>query len=65
MCLQVCYNRHCVDVSSIVAPNCPLGTNGQVCSGQGECNQNSECVCDNGVTGMECGETGNNTSLFL
>eukprot|EP00800_Vazella_pourtalesii_P020926 TRINITY_DN758_c0_g1_i10.p1 TRINITY_DN758_c0_g1~~TRINITY_DN758_c0_g1_i10.p1 ORF type:complete len:693 (-),score=112.26 TRINITY_DN758_c0_g1_i10:1057-3135(-) len=54
---KVCQSTHCVGLSSIGVLECPTGSNGLVCSGQGECSQNRECVCDNGVTGVECGQT--------
>ena len=65
ICLQICQSTHCVGLSSIGILKCPTGTNGLVCSGQGECSQYRECVCDNAVTGVECGQTGTNTFLYI
>ena len=32
---KMCYNQRCVNVSSLGFPQCPTGSNGQVCSGNG------------------------------
>ena len=32
---QVCFQRRCVLLSSLNIPSCPVGTNGQTCSGNG------------------------------
>ena len=32
---KMCYEQRCVDVSSLGLPQCPTGTNGRVCSGNG------------------------------
>ncbi|KAI6654174.1 Coadhesin [Oopsacas minuta] len=51
---KVCQQKRCVSLSSISTPACPIGTNGEVCSGQGSCNQNQECVCDTRYSGTTC-----------
>ena len=32
---KMCYEQRCVSVSSLGFPQCPTGSNGQVCSGNG------------------------------
>ena len=34
---KMCYEQRCVSLSSLDFPECPTGTNGIVCSGNGVC----------------------------
>ncbi|XP_065845912.1 zinc metalloproteinase-disintegrin-like jararhagin isoform X5 [Oscarella lobularis] len=53
---EICLNQQCLALSAIVTP-CPVGENGQVCSGNGVCNSNDECSCDAGFLSPNCTAT--------
>ena len=41
---KMCYDQRCVSVSSLGFPQCPTGSNGQVCSGNGVINPQRPCT---------------------
>ncbi|XP_019849967.1 PREDICTED: disintegrin and metalloproteinase domain-containing protein 28-like [Amphimedon queenslandica] len=52
---MMCVNQRCLLLSSLegVSP-CPIGSNGQTCSGNGVCNNINQCSCNVGYTGSDC-----------
>lgn len=51
---KMCYEQRCRSISDLVIPQCPNGTNGRVCSGNGACNNRGECSCNSGFSGRTC-----------
>ena len=60
---RMCQDQKCISISQITTLSCPIGSNRQVCSGNGQCNNHGQCSCNMGFTGTTCqtATTGPNT----
>ncbi|XP_041479293.1 mucin-17-like [Lytechinus variegatus] len=53
---QVCFDYNCESIEDAYSfDNCPVGTSGAVCSGNGQCTRSFNCLCDEDWTGPTCG----------
>jgi disintegrin and metalloproteinase domain-containing protein 12 len=53
---MVCFRTKCVSVGSFDIPSCPVDNSGEVCSGNGQCNNQNQCSCFVGFTGQLCNQ---------
>ncbi|XP_028992399.1 disintegrin and metalloproteinase domain-containing protein 23 isoform X1 [Betta splendens] len=51
---MMCLNHKCLPIQSLNMSTCPVGPNGQVCSGNGVCNNEASCTCDTTWAGTDC-----------
>ncbi|XP_065829770.1 disintegrin and metalloproteinase domain-containing protein 12-like [Oscarella lobularis] len=60
---KICLKQSCASLSSLdTRGQCPVGENGQTCSGKGVCNDHSECTCNVGFSPPVCAPKSNTTS---
>ncbi|XP_061082321.1 disintegrin and metalloproteinase domain-containing protein 23 isoform X1 [Conger conger] len=52
--LMMCLDRKCLPIQSLNMSTCPSGSNGQVCSTHGVCNNEGTCTCDSTWAGTDC-----------
>ena len=55
-CQQLCLSQRCVSVTMLGISPCIVGANGQICSGNGVCNNLDQCSCNVGYNGTACEE---------
>ncbi|XP_036395962.1 disintegrin and metalloproteinase domain-containing protein 23-like isoform X1 [Megalops cyprinoides] len=51
---MMCLDRKCLPIQSLNMSACPSGSNGQVCSAHGVCNNEATCTCDATWAGTDC-----------
>ncbi|XP_069052484.1 disintegrin and metalloproteinase domain-containing protein 23 isoform X3 [Lepisosteus oculatus] len=51
---MMCLDRKCLPIQSLNISACPSGSNGQVCSAHGVCNNEATCTCDSTWAGTDC-----------
>ncbi|KAJ8389785.1 hypothetical protein AAFF_G00114910 [Aldrovandia affinis] len=51
---MMCLDRKCLPIQSLNMSTCPSGSNGQVCSAHGVCNNEGTCTCDTTWAGTDC-----------
>ncbi|XP_062518538.1 uncharacterized protein LOC134193719 [Corticium candelabrum] len=51
---MICISHVCTDISSQNISDCPRGSNRQICSGNGVCNNRNKCSCNNGYLPPTC-----------
>ncbi|XP_036401108.1 disintegrin and metalloproteinase domain-containing protein 23 isoform X2 [Megalops cyprinoides] len=51
---MMCLDRKCLPIQSLNMSACPRGSNGQVCSAHGVCNNEATCTCDATWAGTDC-----------
>ncbi|XP_066543708.1 disintegrin and metalloproteinase domain-containing protein 23 isoform X4 [Amia ocellicauda] len=51
---MMCLDRKCLPIQSLNMSNCPSGSNGQVCSAHGVCNNEATCTCESTWAGTDC-----------
>ncbi|KAI1899024.1 hypothetical protein AGOR_G00078420 [Albula goreensis] len=51
---MMCLDRRCLPIPSLNISACPSGSNGQVCSAHGVCNNEATCTCDTTWAGTDC-----------
>ncbi|XP_048862033.1 LOW QUALITY PROTEIN: disintegrin and metalloproteinase domain-containing protein 23-like [Brienomyrus brachyistius] len=51
---MMCLDRKCLPIQSLNMSACPSGSNGQVCSAHGVCNNEAACSCDATWAGTDC-----------
>ncbi|KAI1899140.1 hypothetical protein AGOR_G00058470 [Albula goreensis] len=51
---MMCLDRKCLLIQSLNMSTCPSGSNGQVCSAHGVCNNEGTCTCDTTWAGTDC-----------
>ncbi|XP_035266973.1 disintegrin and metalloproteinase domain-containing protein 23-like isoform X4 [Anguilla anguilla] len=51
---MMCLDHKCLPIQSLNISACPSGTNGQVCSAHGVCNNEATCTCDATWAGTDC-----------
>ncbi|XP_062522366.1 zinc metalloproteinase-disintegrin-like lachestatin-2 isoform X1 [Corticium candelabrum] len=51
---KLCQAHRCIDFSSLNVPSCPTDQSGNICSGNGVCNNLGECSCSSGFVQPNC-----------
>ncbi|OCT63867.1 hypothetical protein XELAEV_18044962mg [Xenopus laevis] len=51
---MMCLDRKCLPIHSLNISNCPMGSNGKVCSGHGVCSNEATCICSSTWAGTDC-----------
>ncbi|XP_056390948.1 disintegrin and metalloproteinase domain-containing protein 23 isoform X2 [Hyla sarda] len=51
---MMCLDRKCLPIASLNISNCPMGSNGKVCSGHGVCSNEATCICSSTWAGTDC-----------
>ena len=59
---MLCVAQQCRAISSLSITACPVGENGETCSGNGVCNNINECSCFVGYRGDDCSSNIESTS---
>ncbi|XP_062522623.1 zinc metalloproteinase-disintegrin-like batroxstatin-1 [Corticium candelabrum] len=51
---KLCQAHRCIDFSSLNVPSCPTDQSGNICSGNGVCNNLDQCSCSSGFLQPNC-----------
>ncbi|XP_073502480.1 disintegrin and metalloproteinase domain-containing protein 23 isoform X2 [Phyllobates terribilis] len=51
---MMCLDRKCLPIASLNISNCPMGSNGKICSGHGVCSNEATCICSSTWAGTDC-----------
>ncbi|XP_062522509.1 zinc metalloproteinase-disintegrin-like lachestatin-1 [Corticium candelabrum] len=53
---KICQARKCINPNTLAVPSCPTDQAGNVCSGNGVCNNLNSCSCSEGLEEPDCKE---------